>query len=149
MRPSGLKLSARHRAWLYGSFAALWLSGALWLAVQWYRWQSAHAGHDVQQLARVALQTHGAAAMAALVLLGTLIPLHMKRGWQADRNRRNGLALIVANGVLIVTGYGLYYAGGERLRAVSQWTHSVLGMWLPLLIVWHIRAGRLTRPRRS
>ena len=148
MRPNGLQLSRRHRAWLYGSFAMLWLSGCLWLAAQWCRSQAAHAVDDVQRLAHLALQVHGAAAMAALVLLGTLVPLHMQRGWQADRNRRNGLMLIVVNGVLILTGYGLYYAGGERWRAASQWTHNVVGGLVPLLIVWHIRAGRCTRPRR-
>ncbi len=147
MRPNGLTLSCRHRAWLYGSFAVLWLSGCVWLAVQWYRWRVAVVD-DAPRLAHTALQVHGAAAMAVLVLLGTLIPLHMKRGWQVNRNRRGGLVLIIANVVLIATGYGLYYAGGERWRAVSQWAHSGLGALLPLLIVWHIRAGRATRPRR-
>jgi hypothetical protein len=31
-------------------------------------------------------------------------------------------------GILTVTGYGLYYAGGESLRAWTSWIHLAVGI---------------------
>ena len=48
-------------------------------------------------------------------------------------------------GILTITGYGLYYAGGERLRAWTSWIHLAIGLALPLLLL-HILLGKRTRP---
>ena len=142
MRTDGMQLSVRHRAWLYGTFVALFLSGVAWMMLHW------GPPHDgVHPGESWALRVHGAAAMATLIMLGTLVPLHIKRGWQARRNRGDGLVMITVNLVLGATGYGLYYAGGEQWRFVSRWAHIVVGLLLPVVIVWHVRAGRATRPR--
>ena len=49
-------------------------------------------------------------------------------------------------GILTITGYGLYYAGGERLRAWTSWIHLAVGLALPLLLILHIWLGKRTRP---
>src|SRR6516165_12743693 len=49
-------------------------------------------------------------------------------------------------GILSVTGYGLYYAGGESLRAWTSWIHLAVGLALRLLLVVHIWLGKRTRP---
>jgi len=46
---------------------------------------------------------------------------------------------------LTVTGYGLYYAGGEMLRAWTSWIHLGIGLALPILLLVHIFLGRRTR----
>jgi hypothetical protein len=43
---------------------------------------------------------------------------------------------------LTITGYGLYYAGGERLRAWTSWIHLAVGLALPILLLIHIFVGR-------
>ena len=48
--------------------------------------------------------------------------------------------------VLTITGYGLYYAGGEGLRAWTSWIHLAIGMVLPILLLIHILLGKRTRP---
>ena len=88
------------------------------------------------------LKLHGLAAMLSLVVVGTLIPLHIRRGWHARRNHWNGALLITVLILLTLTGYGLYYSGIEALRAASSWTHRILGVLLPVIIVLHIWAGR-------
>jgi hypothetical protein len=93
-----------------------------------------------------AMKIHGAAAMAILVLLGMLITGHVRFAWRAHRNRVNGSLFLGAFGVLTVTGYGLYYAGGERLRAWMSWIHLGVGLALPLLLILHIWLGKRTRP---
>jgi hypothetical protein len=91
------------------------------------------------------MKIHGAAAMASLVLLGTLLNVHVKFAWRAGRNRINGAILLSVFGVLIVTGYGLYYAGGEKLRAWTSWIHLVIGVAVPIFLVIHILLGRGAR----
>src|SRR4030095_13062442 len=92
-----------------------------------------------------AMKIHGAAAMAILVLIGMLLIGHVRFAWRARRNRANGSVFLSALGILTITGYGLYYAGGERLRAWTSWIHLVVGLALPILLLIHIFLGRRTR----
>ena len=91
------------------------------------------------------LKAHGAAAMATLILLGSLVPMHMKFAWRAGRNLRSGLTLASVFGFLVLTGYGLYYAGGERLRAWTSVAHLWVGLALPVLLGLHVWRGKRSR----
>src|SRR5712691_4019292 len=92
------------------------------------------------------MKIHGAGAMAILVLVGMLLTGHVRLAWRARRNRGNGSLFLGGFGVLTITGYGLYYAGGERLRAWTSWIHLAVGLALPILLLIHIFLGRRTRP---
>ena len=92
------------------------------------------------------MKIHGAAAMAILVLVGMLLTGHVRFAWRARRNRGNGSLFLCTFGILTVTGYGLYYAGGESLRAWTSWIHLAAGLALPLLLILHIWLGKRTRP---
>ncbi len=92
------------------------------------------------------MKIHGAAAMAILVLVGMLLTGHVRFAWRARRNRGNGSLFLGTFGILTVTGYGLYYAGGESLRACTSWIHLAVGLALPLLLILHIWLGKRTRP---
>ena len=83
--------------------------------------------------------------MGALVILGTLIPLHLRRGWVAGRNRFSGVAFTCICGLLVVTGYALYYVGSETLRNWASYLHIAVGLGAPLALTWHIWRGRKTR----
>jgi len=92
------------------------------------------------------MKIHGAAAMAILVLVGMLLTGHVRFAWRARRNRGNGSLFLGAFGILTVSGYGLYYAGAERLRSWTSWIHLGVGLALPLLLILHIWLGKRTRP---
>ena len=66
------------------------------------------------------MKIHGAAAMAILVIVGTLLTGHVRFAWRARRNRGNGSLFLGVFGILTITGYGLYYAGGESLRCLDE-----------------------------
>jgi hypothetical protein len=80
--------------------------------------------------------------MIALMLLGALIPVHLKRSWRAGRNRITGAAMAATNAILVVTAFGLYYAGSDDLRMWVADIHIAVGLSLPALIVSHIVLGR-------
>ena len=97
----------------------------------------------------LALAVHGGAAMVFLVLVGTVLPNHVVRAWKNQRNRISGSVFLAAIGVMMVTGYGLYYFSGELLRVVTQWVHLVLGLLEPFLFVMHLVFGRRTRSQNG
>lgn len=145
MHRDAMRLSPRHRAWLYGSFGLLFISGVVWLSLHWWFRPKGEFGETVHPAEPWLLKIHGAAAMAALVVLGTLLPGHVRRGWNTRRNRFSGVELLILNGVMIVSGYGLYYAGGESFRSAISITHWIAGLMFPASLAWHIWQGRKLR----
>ncbi len=87
--------------------------------------------------------------MVFLVVLGTLLPSHVRFAWHARRNRPNGIALLLVLGFLIAGGYGLYYFGDERLRSWTSWSHLAVGLALPAMIVLHIWSGRRSAAKKA
>ena len=141
--PELIRLRPFHRRLLYGVLALLFFSGAAW--AYWNDLVSSPGDFEIGAKAW-AMKIHGAAAMAILVLVGMLLTGHVRFAWRARRNRGNGSLFLGGFGILTVTGYGLYYAGGESLRAWTSWIHLAVGLALPLLLILHVWLGKRTRP---
>ena len=88
------------------------------------------------------LKTHGGAAMGSLIVFGWLIPSHLQIGWKKRQNRLPGSLITAAYLLLALSGYGLYYFGGETLRSLTVWAHCIIGICFPALLAWHIWMGR-------
>jgi cation transport ATPase len=140
MRHSALRLSSRHRRWFYAVCITLFLTGAWWLTLNWHTQHTADGTPSEWQ--PWLMKVHGAAAMIVLIVLGTLIPLHVRRGWHAGINRTTGIIVIAVMASLIVTAYGLYYFGSEQLRTATATVHDVIGVVSPAVVLWHILRGR-------
>lgn len=142
-RPDSIRLKRLQRYFLYAVLALVFLSGVAWA---YWNYLAASPG-DFEMTAKAwAMKIHGGAAMAVLVLVGMLLNAHVRFAWRARRNRANGSVFLSAFAFLTITGYGLYYAGGERLRAGTSWVHLAIGLILPILLLIHIFLGRRTRP---
>ena len=142
MKRRGIQLSPRHKRWFYSVSVTLFLSGATWVLFGWLMERNGGRA-DFPQLVRPwMLRLHGAAAMAFLVALGILIPTHLRRAWQARRNRANGAFFATVMALLVATGYGLYYFGDDRWRSTTSWIHLILGFAAPALLGLHIWQGR-------
>lgn len=82
------------------------------------------------------LRLHGAAVMAFLVVLGTILPGHVRRAWSLRKNctesvRRNiitGILMLSLVAALALSGYALYYSGSEELRPYISTCHWVAGL---------------------
>jgi hypothetical protein len=135
-----LRLKSSFRYSIYAAFAALFLTGTGWLVADWEKNLSSD---DIwQQSAAYLLMVHGGAAMATLLLLGALIPVHLLRSWRSGNNRVSGSVMVTLNVVLIVTAFGLYYLGSETVRPWMSWIHIVVGVCMPVLFALHIFLGR-------
>jgi predicted small integral membrane protein len=135
-----LRLDPSFRYALYAAFAVLFVTGAGWLLAD--QMTEAASGEEWQMAAAYLLMTHGGAAMATLLLLGALVPLHVRRGWRASRNRITGTTMVTFNAALILTAFGLYYLGSEALRPWSSRLHIGVGLALPVLFLVHVLVGR-------
>ena len=71
-----------------------------------------------------------------------LILYHIKPGWRQERQRPSGVLLLTVCVILILTGWGLYYVGGDELRNWISISHSILGVLLPLVIFLHVWSVR-------
>ena len=140
-----LRLDPGLRLWSYAAFAALFATGAAWLVADPFK--GSENGEAWQAIAATTLMLHGTIAMIALVLLGALIPLHVRRSWRAGKNRITGAVMVATNAVLMITAAGLYYAGSDLLRTFVADVHIAVGLALPALIVAHIMLGRRAATR--
>jgi hypothetical protein len=141
MKGFKMRLSRPTEVLVYLIFGALLLTAGLWI------WAQTGLSSD-NPVPSLMMKIHGAAAMATLILLGALLN-HIRRGWIAKKNRCSGVALLAVILFLILTGYGLYYAGDEQLRALISRSHTWIGFGLFLLIPAHALLGRALRRKKG
>jgi hypothetical protein len=137
-----IQMPAWQRLGLYASLAVVAASGLAWLLVHF----SADTAENMTALAgqQWAVRLHVAAALWLLVLLGSLMPLHMRAAWRAGRNRWGGAGLSALMAVLTLTGYLLWYAPEGMARQWAEWLHWAVGCGVPAALVLHIWWGRRT-----
>lgn len=136
------RLERWHRFCVYGVLAALLASGAAWLIARYFMRPVSQFGETIHPLEPWAMKLHGAAAMAALFFVGSLLHLHIRRALKAGRNLVTGWSMMATLLFLAVTGYGLYYIAGEADRPVWSLLHWTIGLAGALLFVLHIVIGR-------
>jgi hypothetical protein len=134
-----LRLDPYFRLALYGAIAILFLTGIGWILAD--RMKEAENGDSWQTCAAYLLMAHGGTAMVILMLLGALAPLHVQRAWRSRRNRLLGTGMLVLSGTLIITAFGLYYAGSDVLRPWVSDIHIAAGLALPGFLLFHVVAG--------
>jgi hypothetical protein len=136
------RLERWHRLSLYGVSGLLAASGILWLVVHYFFRVAGEFGETVNPLEPWTMKLHGAAAMAALFFVGSLLNSHMRRAHHARRNRYSGWGMATLLALLTISGYALYYLASESSRPLWSATHWVLGLLFPALLVLHIFLGR-------
>ena len=135
-----VRLPHWQRRAIYAVTAALVLTGLLWWVLD------ANRGENGAGSAQVwSLRVHGMAAMLGLVFFGSLLSSHIRIAWAVNRNRLLGASLAGLTITLALTGYGLYYLGGEMSRLVASWLHLVFGITMPFVLWLHIVRGRRLR----
>jgi hypothetical protein len=132
---------------IYAAFGVLVLTGIGWFIAD-HRKDTENA-ELWQQVAATLLMLHGGGAMLTLLLLGALVPLHVQRAWRGGKNRATGTTMVALNILLVVTAFGLYYAGSDVVRPWISDLHIVVGTILPALFIIHVLLGRRSTRRGS
>lgn len=138
-RPSlkglGIKLHPIQKICTYVGLLAVAASGVWW---SYLHDLMASTAYD---LMHSLLVIHGAFAFVSMLLIGALIPQHIRMAWNAKRNRISGGTMTAITLIIVVTGFGLYYAG-EDYRDLVKWVHLVLGLISVAALLLHILLGR-------
>jgi hypothetical protein len=134
-----VRLEPFHRRLLYGAFGILWSSGALWLVIEWFK--GSELGVTRTPLQTLSMKIHGASMLIYLGMLGSLMT-HVRRGMALKANRISGFSVIGLNGVLLLTGWLLYYASDDALRWWSSTIHWTVGIGSLALLCGHVWLGR-------
>lgn len=129
---------------LYLTTAVLFVTGGLWLIVHYGLKQS--GAEDLPHPAEPwILRAHGLAMIVGLFVYGSLLRAHMINAWKLRRNRSTGLLVVTVLALLTITGYMLYYVGGETTRPIISVAHWTIGLVIGGLLPFHIWHGRRDR----
>jgi len=130
-----MRLAPSLRYSLYGLTGVLLASGVAWLVFRY----PAFASPDSAEWRTMSMRVHGAAAMAMIAIAASAASLHATSAWRERKSRASGLTLGASLLVLTLTGYLLYYLGGEATRSLASVGHWALGLALPALFASHKR----------
>jgi hypothetical protein len=142
-----LALPKWHEWLVYLSVGLLTLSGIAWLLVDKWGKVEGEFGPEQNPALPWLLASHGVLAYLFLVVAAMLVPVHIRLGWNAERNRRSGLAIVGLGLFLALTGLLLYYASAEGLRGLASSLHWIVGLGLPALLIVHLVRGKGSRPK--
>jgi hypothetical protein len=141
-------LSPGRRLLIHATGLLLWGSGLGWLLFHYFVRVSGEFGPTQSPYEPWWLKLHGAAAFVTLFVLGLLWGVHVLKGWASEQRRASGAGLLALLGALSVTGYLLYYAGDDQLRAAISLAHWIPGLALPAVYLIHRhRAAKARRAR--
>jgi hypothetical protein len=127
------------------SGTGLWLSGGAWLLLHYFGQVRGEFGPETNPAEPWMMKIHGAFLIAALLGIGGLFLVHIVKGWDHRHQRVAGIALSAVLGVLVISGYLLYYAGDETVRPWISLLHWCIGLALPVVFLWHYLNARLAR----
>ncbi len=142
------RLDRLHRRSIYVVGTVLFLTGIAWAFLHYLSHFAGIDEHPATSAGAALMKVHGAAAMLALLLLGTLLAHHVDRGWKQSRNKASGITIIAITALLTITGYLLYYLGTEAPRRIASVVHLALGAVLPLPVLVHAYRMMRLRARR-
>ncbi|MDE2494275.1 MAG: hypothetical protein KGL97_10295 [Alphaproteobacteria bacterium] len=126
------------RRWLiYGIGIGVWTSGILWLLFHYFMMRDTKFDPAPDPLEPWWLAIHAGFGFVAVWMMGLLWGVHIVGGWKMRRHRVSGSSLLASLVLLVVSGYLLYYLGGDQSRAIVNLTHWVIGLALPVPFLAH------------
>ncbi|SRR5258706_7032967 len=125
-----MRLGVWQKSAVYTTVITVGASGLIWFVVHDF------ISDEQSDVTRALLTLHGVASYALLVVLGSLLPLHVRAGWRHRRNIVTGLASLAAMAILGATALVLYY-GSEETHVTARWVHLGLGLFGIVLLPIH------------
>ncbi len=134
----------RWQEWaVYLSLGLLVATGIAWLLLETFVTIAGEFGPEHHPAERWAIVAHGIVGYVFLVVIGALIPVHIRLGWNLGRQRWTGSTLAATCLLLALTALGLYYLGDELARHWVSLVHWIVGLLvIPALAVHALRGRR-------
>ena len=84
----------------------------------------------------IVLAAHGVTALLATLALGTVLPFHIKAGYQSRKRLWSGFSQLTILAMLILSGALLYY-GPAEIRDDVIGTHWIVGLLFFAIFMCH------------
>jgi len=130
-------MPASQRFWIYLLLGGLWLSGALWLALDQFFTSRGPFGKTPHPWEGPVVLLHGIIAVASLYLLGWISAQHVTHWWPKRLRRVSGICLCAFLAVLIVSGFALFFITDDHWQSIAAVVHEISGLVLTPIAVQH------------
>lgn len=97
----------------------------------------------------VAAAAHALGAFLLLVVIGALIPLHIRSGLRRRTSIVTGITLLALLAILAISALAIYYVSAETLSAWSSVVHLIAGLAMAVPLTVHAVKGRRIRKQRT
>lgn len=135
--PRRARMSKRHRLAVYSIVGTLWLSGGMWLCLDQFLAQRGEFGSMPHPWEPSVLLVHGVTAIASMYLFGWISARHILRWWPGGLRRLSGGGLAALLGLLIVTGFALFFLSDDRWQHRTALIHDTLGLAVTFFALQH------------
>lgn len=120
----------------------VFFSGILWLIYHYLVKYESEFGITTHPMETKVLILHGIAGYIFLFIFGNIWYFHARELYKRKgykKNRISGVLTLYSVITLIVTGLSLYYLTNETLRFLSSITHSIVGIAIFIISLYHSR----------
>jgi hypothetical protein len=131
------RMSRGQRMAIYLIVGLLWLSGCLWLYVDYFMATRGQFGITPHPLESPLLLLHGAVAVLSMYLFGWITARHVVRWWPRGLRRLSGGSLAASLAVLTLSGFALFFLVDDASLRIAAMIHDVVGLAVTVLIVQH------------
>jgi MFS family permease len=145
MAKVGRKISKKYRYTFYIVLCISVLSGSAFWLLRRFAVVEGDFGPESHFLQYPFLQLHGFAAFLMLMALGAIFCGHLAQTWSIGRAKKTGITMMSAVIFSILSAYILYYLVSENWHHLLGNAHALMGLALPVLLVFHIRVARKSR----
>jgi hypothetical protein len=127
----------------------LWLSGVIWLLFHYFFMRDTAFGPQPHPLEIWTLRLHAAFGFFALWSFGMVWSAHIVGGWYTRRQRWSGGSAFAVLGLLVISGYLIYYLIDDEWHSGVALVHWIVGLSLPCFMALHVVLGRRPRAKRA
>ncbi len=125
------------RFWTYFILGTLWLSGCVWLCLDQFFSTRGPFGKTPNAWEQPTVLVHGILAIASMYLLGWISARHVSHWWTRGLRRVSGSLLCAFLGVLIVSGFALFFISDDQWQSVAAVIHEISGLALTPIAIQH------------
>jgi hypothetical protein len=127
MKRLGLRFPNWSRLSFSLSFLFSLITGVMWFYLDGWGEVEGEFGPEKHPWISTLAKMHGAGAFVALMSFGMIFSAHLPAGWRMHRSRKSGLLLLADVALIVISAWGLYYAGSDELREGIIYLHLASG----------------------
>ena len=131
------RMPGQQRAAIYCVLGGLWLSGCVWLVLDQFFSRPGPFGVTPHPWQPGLLLIHGIIAIAGMYLLGWVTARHVVRWWPGRVRRVSGTLLAGFLGLLVISGFALFFVSDDRGQRIASLSHDVLGVGVTVFGIQH------------